>query len=81
MCLRFKLGRNRTTTTTNKTQVLLLISEYDDAMSSMLKGARKAGVAVTGTALVAVGAVLNASTDPRGDTTGRGGDGNARDGI
>ena len=38
----------------------------DDAMSSMLKGARKAGVAVTGGAMVAVGAVLTPLPTPGG---------------
>lgn len=37
-----------------------------DAMSSMLKGARKAGVAVTGGAMVAVGAVLTPLPTPGG---------------
>lgn len=38
----------------------------DDAMSSLLKGARKAGVAVTGGAMVAVGAVLTPLPTPGG---------------
>jgi len=41
-------------------------TDLDEAMASMLKGARKAGVAVTGGAMVAVGAVLTPLPTPGG---------------